>query len=185
MLTITSLRQFPRKQHLVLKLYFMLSKACCGNFPVAWRANEFFKMKNLPLSWWPLSTAVDRLMSSTGKTSSIGKNSARLLLPFFCLRLHSVSAVQPSFPGHMSQVTPQGRWFVCFTVLHVQKHFLTSNLNLPQWHIKLLGFYPIQHEHGKQITSFLLQQQLFTCRKLMSVFLLFLPFCWLSIFADS
>ena len=41
---ITSLRMFPRKQHLVLKVNFVLSKACCGNFPVAWRANEFFKM---------------------------------------------------------------------------------------------------------------------------------------------
>lgn len=104
----------------------------------------------MPLSWLPLSTAVDRLMSSPGKTSTTGKNSARLFLPFFCLRLHSVSAVQPSFPDHM----PKGRWFVCFTALPVQKHFLTSNLNLPQWHIKLLGFYPMQHEHGKQITSF-------------------------------
>lgn len=110
--------------------------------------------KKLPLSWLPLSSAVDRLTSSIGKTSSTGKNSPKLLWPFFCLRLHSVSAAQPSFPDRMSPVTPQGRLFVGSTALPVQKHFLTSNLNLPQWHIKLLGFHPIQHEHGKQITSF-------------------------------
>lgn len=131
-----SLTENVSKKAILLKVSFVLSKTCYRNFAVAWRLMNFLgNTSKSPCSWLPLSAAVDRLINSTGKTSSTGKDPVRLLSPFFCLRLHSVSAAhsQPSLVigDRVSQYTLQAIRFQCFTALPVQKHFLTSNLNLP------------------------------------------------------
>lgn len=104
-----------------------------------------------------------------GIEHGMGKDSARSLPLLFCLRraqLYPLRLCHPSstIPGGwdiLCQITPQATWSQCFTALPVQKRFLTSSLNLPQWHVRLLFFVVSNVNTASRLLPSSLRQQIF------------------------
>lgn len=73
---------------------------------------------------------------------------------------HSDSAIRPP-PSPVTGNHSQAIWFQCFTAWPVQKHFLTSTLHLPQWHVRLLFFVVSNVNMASRLLPSSLRQQIF------------------------
>lgn len=87
------------------------------------------------------------------------------LLPAACSILPT--PILPSILHHPWQLGlfvpnhSQAIWFQCFTAWPVQKHFLTSTLHLPQWHVRLLFFVVSNVNMASRLLPSSLRQQIF------------------------